>query len=212
MRPVETLCRQSRRTDRGGPRGSGKSLADRASTLAKSIITRLAFCGLALCPVPAAAFATDAAATPAAAANILPAGTAVHFLTRTELSSRDGRVGEEVDLEVAEDVILNGRVAIAAGTPAVGEVTAVRHRGVWGQGGMIEVELRHVRLADRTIPVSGRFSESQRPRNGAVMASLALLPVFALLLTGSHAVIPAGTFAVGHTLESVEIETAGQAP
>ena len=100
-----------------------------------AIVLAIPFSALAqTSELPAAA---SVSATPVAAplvvgqqlnANLLRAGTEIRLRTLTELGSKTSRVSERFNLEVTEDVRLNGQIVIPVGTRGVGEVTKVTNR------------------------------------------------------------------------------------
>jgi hypothetical protein len=73
--------------------------------------------------------------------------TAVHLKLGRELSSATAHVGEEVNFEVAQDVVIGGLVVIAKGAPAVGAVTEAESKKR-GKGGKINVSVASVLLAN----------------------------------------------------------------
>jgi hypothetical protein len=91
-----------------------------------------------------------AASHPAASAQeiLLPNQTAVHLKLGRELSSATAKVGEEVNFEVADDVILNGHLVIAKGAPAAGAVTEAAPKGRMGKTGKLNLTVTSVQLAD----------------------------------------------------------------
>jgi hypothetical protein len=128
-------------------------------------------------------------------AGMLLTGTTVPLRTVTELTTKDKRlkVGDRFNLEVSEAVTLNGVTVIPVGSTAVGEVTTVRNKGMFGKSGLIETRLLYVRANNRQIRISGRV-EDKGSKNGvgAGVATYATL-VGGFLVTGTSAVIPAGT-------------------
>ena len=68
---------------------------------------------------------------------VLQTGTEVRFRLLEELTTEDKRlrVGDRFRLEVAEPVLVQGLTVIPVGTPAVGEITEVRNKGMWGKSG-----------------------------------------------------------------------------
>ena len=46
--------------------------------------------------------------------------------------ARHLKIGQAVQLEAAQDVLLNGRVVIPARSPVEGVLTEVRNKGMWG--------------------------------------------------------------------------------
>jgi hypothetical protein len=141
--------------------------------------------------------------------NILRTGTEVHMRTRTELSSRTSRVGERFELEVSEPVTLNGQVIIPAGSVAVGEVTRVRPKGMWGRRGILETRLMHVRVGDRQIRISGAAGDRGRAGTAGVVASIALVPLAGFFVTGTSAIIAPQTPTVAYTEEDIPVVFAG---
>jgi hypothetical protein len=73
---------------------------------------------------------------------------AVHLKLGRELSSETAKVGEEVNFEVAEPVIVNGRIVIDKGAPAAGTVTEAEPKGRMGKAGKLNVSVSSVQLAD----------------------------------------------------------------
>lgn len=64
------------------------------------------------------------------------------------LSSADAQVGDEVNLEVSEDVVVDGFLVIAKGAIASGVVNEVEPKKILGRGGKLSLLVRSVRLAD----------------------------------------------------------------
>jgi hypothetical protein len=159
-------------------------------------------------PPPAAvqpAAAEPAAAAPTvmtistAPANVLPRGTNIRLRSLTELHSQHNRTGDRFDLEVAEDVMLNGVVIIPRGSPGVGEVTRVRHKGMWGRSGRLETRLLSVRANGVNIPITGTVAERGETGTAGVVASILVVPVAGFFVTGTSAILPAGSGFAGTT-------------
>jgi hypothetical protein len=79
---------------------------------------------------------------------VLPNQMAVHLKLGRELSSERAKVGEEVNFEVAEAVIVNGRTVIDKGAPAAGTVTEAEPKGRMGKAGKLNVTVSSVQLAN----------------------------------------------------------------
>ena len=79
---------------------------------------------------------------------ILPNQMAVHLKLGRELSSETAKVGQEVNFEVAEAVIVHGRTLIDKGAPAAGTVTEAEPKGRMGKGGKLNVSVNSVQLAN----------------------------------------------------------------
>lgn len=144
---------------------------------------------------PAGQSATTPVILAPAQGNIIRAGTEVILKTREELTTKKKKlkVGHRVQMEVSEPLRLNGQIIVPAGTPAVGEVTEVRNKGMWGKSGYIGVRVVSMRVGDRQIRLSGTFDDKGVTGTAGVVASIALVPVVGFFTTGTSALIPAGS-------------------
>ncbi len=98
----------------------------------------------------------DNAARMAAAARLAPSPleilvrnqTPVHLRLGRELSSATAHVGEEVNFEVAQNVVVGGLTIISKGAPAVGAVTEAEPKKRMGKAGKLNVSVASVLLAN----------------------------------------------------------------
>lgn len=74
--------------------------------------------------------------------------TPVRMKLNKTLSSANAQVGDEVNFEISEDVIVDGLVVIPKGAAAMGVINEAEPRKALGRGGKLSVLLRSVRLAD----------------------------------------------------------------
>lgn len=103
------------------------------------------------------------------------------------------RVGQRIQLEVASNVESHGVVVIPAGTPAVGELTEVRNKGMWGKSGYISARVLSLRLGDRQIRLSGTFDDKGVTGTAGVVGAVAFVPIAGFFTTGTSAKIPTGS-------------------
>jgi len=127
--------------------------------------------------------------------NILRAGTEIPLVTREELTTKKKklRVGQRIQMEVAANIEKNGVVVVPVGTPAVGEITEVRNKGMWGKSGYIGARAVSMRIGDRNIRLTGAFDDKGVTGTGGVVASIALVPLAGFFTTGTSAFIPTGS-------------------
>ena len=156
-----------------------------------------------LAPLPAS---TDAA--------VLRTGTPVALKMREHLTTKEKnvRIGQRFQLEVAEPVTVGGQIVIPAGSPAVGEVTDVRNKGMWGKSGKINARILHVRVGDRVIRLTGQVDDKGTTGTGGVVAAVALLPVAGFFTTGTSANIPIGAPVSAFIDEDVPLAITRTAP
>lgn len=129
------------------------------------------------------------------APNVLRAGTPVALRMSEGLTTQKKklRTGHRFQMEVAEAVVVNGITIIPAGSPATGEVTQIRNKGMWGKSGYIGAQALFVRANGRQIRVTGQFDDKGVTGTGAVIGAIALIPVAGFFMTGTSAQIPAGS-------------------
>ena len=151
---------------------------------------------------------------PVAPQNILRASTEVPLITREELTTKKKllRVGQRIQLEVASNVEAHGVVVIPAGTPAVGELTEVRNKGMWGKSGYISARVLSLRLGDRQIRLSGTFDDKGVTGTAGVVGAVAFIPVAGFFTTGTSATIPTGSAVKAFLEEDILFRTVAVQP
>jgi hypothetical protein len=127
--------------------------------------------------------------------NILRSGTEVPLVIREELTTEKKklRVGQRFQMEVASNVEMNGVTVIPAGTPATGEITEVRNKGMWGKSGYIGARAVSLRLGDRSVRLTGTFDDKGVTGTAGVVGAVALIPIAGFFMTGTSARIPMGS-------------------
>jgi hypothetical protein len=138
--------------------------------------------------VPAASLTT----TPSAELT-LAHDTPIKLKFKQVLSSKTAKQNQEITLEVAEDVVVQGKTVIAKGAIAKGCVAEVERAKKMGQKGKLSIVLTEVQLASgKSLPVRGTHSKV----GGTAVARLALTwivaPFFALM-AGKEAKYSVGT-------------------
>jgi len=135
----------------------------------------------------------------------LPEGTEVPLRTLQELSSQKNRVGDRFDLEVMQDVQLHGRTVIPAGTKAVGEVTRVVKKGMFGKSGKLDTRVLYVKLGDRQLRVRGTKDDKGASGTAATVATLLFVWPAAFFVTGKSAILPPGTTATTYLEQDLPV-------
>src|SRR6266566_3583193 len=74
----------------------------------------------------------------------IPGDTAIRLRTKNEISSETARVGDDVQMEVLADVVVNGYVVIREGASAVGQISRVREARSMGRRGKVALTLKYV--------------------------------------------------------------------
>jgi hypothetical protein len=153
--------------------------------------------------------ASQAVIMGSASGTVLRAGTEVPLRLEENLNSNDKtiREGQQFHLTVANDVMLGNMVVIPAGSPATGEVTDLRRKGMWGKSGHIAARVLSVRVGDRLIRLTGTFDEHGTTGTAGVVAAIAFVPIAGFLMTGTSAKIAAGAGVKAFLDEDLAIAT-----
>lgn len=124
--------------------------------------------------------------------DILRAGTPVPVALSEALTTNGKKlkVGQRVRLEVAQDVMLNGRVAIPARSPVEGVLTRVRNKGMWGKSGAIGLHINSVNINGATIRLTGDMDDRGQTGTAGVVGAIVALPVAGFFVTGTSAEMP----------------------
>jgi hypothetical protein len=176
------------------------------SYMAASAVGFVAFAAMAQQP-PTASNNEAVVATPVQAAPsvMLPANTEITLSVNDELSSRVNRQGQTFDLSVTGNVMLGNYVVIPAGTRAVGEITWMTGRGMFGKSGKMNLAIRYIDLNSRHIPVEGNFRQEGEGNTVATIAGVAVIPIAGLFITGHSAVVPAGRQLTVHLRDNLPV-------
>ena len=141
-------------------------------------------------------------ATVAGPAVIAKAGTPLRLMVWNEVSTRSVKVGDRYLLVLDTAVSVDGKVVIARGARAWGEVVAARSSGMGGRAGELETRLLHLETGGGEVPIAPATAAAlaDKGRNAAlqmVMATAALTP-WGPFARGNNARLKAG-----HIVEAV---------
>jgi len=158
--------------------------------------------------VPVTATSPLPVAAPATGNAILRIGTEVPLRLNEELTTKGKtlRVGDRFHLETAEPVMVQGVNVIPVGTPAVGEITEVRNKGMWGKSGRLAARILYMTVYGRQIRLSGNFDDKGVAGGvGAVAVSALVFLPAGFFMTGTSARVPAGTVIKSFVEEDVPL-------
>lgn len=94
-------------------------------------------------------------------------GTPIHLKLSKTISSATAHVGDIVELQVAEEVIVEGLSVIPAGSTAIGLVSEAEPKKRMGHGGKLAFSVNFVRLKDDEKAVVRSFQETTGSNNSA---------------------------------------------
>ena len=146
--------------------------------------------------------------------SVLRTGTEVNLKLKEPLSTEGKklRVGYRFQMEVADPVTVNGQTVVPVGSPAIGEVTEVRNKGMWGKSGHLTANALYVTVNGRQIRLTGTFDDKGVTGTAAVVAAVVLVPVVGFFTTGTSARIPVGAPIKAFIGEDVALSFVATAP
>lgn len=146
---------------------------------------------------------------------ILRVGTEVPLRLLEELTTKGKklRVGQRFRMETSAPVLVQGAVVIPVGSPAVGEITDVRNKGMWGKSGHLGARVLFVTVNGRQIRLSGAFDDKGVAGGvGAVAVSAIVFLPAGFFMTGTSATVPMGAAVKGFVDEDVQLALTSAAP
>jgi hypothetical protein len=176
--------------------------------LAAAAAAQAAVPGAAVQSAPAPALVSAPIAAPATSSAILRVGTEVPLRLAEQLTTKGKklRVGDRFHLETSEPVMVQGLNVIPVGSPAMGEITDVRNKGMWGKSGHLSARVLYVTVNGRQIRLSGAFDDKGVAGGvgAALVSGLVFLPA-GFFMTGTSANVPAGTIIKSFVDEDVPL-------
>lgn len=160
------------------------------------------------------AYGNSDAKTPLVSTSI-PADTLIKIKLVTPLNSEMTKAGDIVKFQAAEDIIYNGKLIIAAGSPGEGIVTKVKGAQNFGRNGEIDVDFQQIQSFDGTNLKTFLGEKAKMEIKNLAYAASASVAGIALLgpvgivggifVQGKDADLPAGTEAYIQTKEETTI-------
>ncbi|WP_277979537.1 hypothetical protein [Sphingomonas phyllosphaerae] len=158
--------------------------------------------------VPAQPAAVAPIAAPMTGQAVLRTGTEVPLKLTEELTTKGKKlkIGQRIHLETAEPLLVQGTTVVPAGTPAVGELTEVRNKGMWGKSGHFAARLLYLTVNGRQVRLSGGFDDKGTAGGigATAVSALVFLPA-GFFMTGTSAHLAIGTPVKGFVDEDVPV-------
>lgn len=160
------------------------------------------------------AYGNSDAKTPLVSTSI-PADTLIKIKLVTPLNSETTKAGDIVKFQAAEDIIYNGKLIVAEGSPGEGVVTKVKGAQNLGRNGEIDVDFQQIQSFDGTTLKTFLGDKAKMEiKNlayaaGASVAGIALLGpigiVGGIFVQGKDVDLPTGTEVYIQTKEETTI-------
>ena len=135
-------------------------------------------------------------------------GTPVPLRLVRELTTKGKtlKVGDRFEMETVDPLKLGTATIVPSGTRAVGEITFVKNKGMWGKSGKFQARAMFLQLADRTIRLQGEFNDKGKSGGwGAGLTSAIIFAPAGFFMTGKSAKLEAGTIVQSVLDEDVKV-------
>jgi hypothetical protein len=137
----------------------------------------------------------------------VPEGTEFSAQTLDFLTSQTAAVGDPVRLEVENNVMVDGAIAIAAGSVVKGEISAVTHASRMGKAGNISVRIVSGESVDgQRVRLRATKAQNTDDKVGSVVALTVLVSPLFLLKKGNDVAYQPGTHITVYTDEKLDVK------
>lgn len=118
----------------------------------------------------------------------LQEGTIIKAALTKDISGKEANVGEIVEFELSEDVMINNKVAIEKGARITGLVTEAQRSKALGKKGKLAFSIDYLYLPNgKVIKLRSQVEKNLKGSGAAVAAGAILLSPVALLFNGKNA-------------------------
>ena len=147
---------------------------------------------------------------------VLKDGTPIKLRINRTISSADAHVGDTIDFEVLEDVMLNGTLVVPKGGLAFATVTEAQSKRRMARGGNLDINIDYVRLVNnekaalRAVQAVKGGGHTGAMTGGMVATSLVFFPAapFFLFMHGKDISIPKGTEVTAYASGDMKLDIA----
>ncbi len=138
---------------------------------------------------------------------VIPEGTPIKAALKNEITGGKMQVGNQIELTLAEPIIINEQVVVAAGAKILGNVTDARASGALGKKGKLAFDIKFMYLeSGQVVKLSGQSATNLKGSGAAVAATAVLLTPVGLLIPGKGAKFEAGTIFDAYVAEETVIK------
>lgn len=124
----------------------------------------------------------------------IPKNTSFEVALGRDISSKNSKKGESVDLIMVENLIINDVVVIPKGTIGTAEITNARKNGFFGRSGKLELSPKSITtLNGIVVPLTNTLESKGKSDGGAIVVGAAVSLVGGFFMKGTNIYHPAGT-------------------
>ena len=145
----------------------------------------------------------------ASAGNItVPEGADVRLRMLENVSSANATAGQRFNLELEDDIKVDGVVVVPRGAKAVGTVVNTRKKGFMGKGGELNVTLDYVTVGEQRVRLRSAMAREGNDKVGTAVALTVLFGPIGLLKRGHDVELNAGLVMNAFVDEATQVTVA----
>jgi len=119
---------------------------------------------------------------------LLPEGTLIKAIILNDISGKEVNVGQNIDFELSEDVIIQDKVAIHKGAKIIGTVTEAESSKALGKKGKLAFSIDYLYVPNgKIVRLRSQVEKNLKGSGAAVGAGAVLVSPVALLFHGKNA-------------------------
>lgn len=124
---------------------------------------------------------------------VLRANTLIPLRMAETVGSDTHVGGARFPLVVTEDIFVNDRLVVPAGTPAEGEVIHAAKAGMFGKAGELSITSRVLMLGERRIKLRSLYASAGQTRADLALGVGLVIPLAPFFIRGKQVIVPAET-------------------
>lgn len=136
----------------------------------------------------------------------LTEGTEVRLRTVEKLTSASATEGQRFNLEVEEDIQMQGQTVVPRGTKAVGTVMSAKKKGFMGKGGELNVMLDYMLVNDQRVRLRSAAAREGDSKMGTTVALTVLFGPLGLLKRGHDVEMNPGSMITAFVDQTTEVQ------
>lgn len=135
-----------------------------------------------------------------------PEGSLIKVTLIQDLNGKTASVGQTIDFELSEDVILDEQVVIAKGAKIAGTITEAASSKALGKKGKLAFSIDYLYLADgKVVKLRNQVEKNLKGRGAVVATGAILLNPVVLLVPGKNAKYEKGEVFTAYVDEDVTL-------
>jgi hypothetical protein len=124
---------------------------------------------------------------------VLPEGTVVKLKLLHTLNSKTVVLDDPLNFSVAEDVVVDGKSVVKAGSPAIGRVRQAKRASTMGRGAELGLEMQYMKAGRIRVPLRGSAVRQGEDKTGETVALTVLFGLSGLMKHGSEIAVREGS-------------------